>query len=165
MKFEVTTVIDRKALTAAAKAVRKTLRRKKNLLVRGFGIAVIALELLNFIWFRGWISLALAAALMALLLGEDAVNGAFAVRQLVPGTSEVQAIFDESGYKNITGAAESLWKYGRIEVICETKEYFIFLLGPKHGQIYDKTGFTAGSAEDFRAFISERTGKPVQYIK
>ncbi len=45
------------------------------------------------------------------------------------------------------------------------KDYFVFMMGKQQGQVYDKDGFAEGSVEEFRRFISEKTGKPVQYIK
>ena len=49
--------------------------------------------------------------------------------------------------------------------VCETADFFVCFLGKKHGQIFAKSGFTQGTPEEFRTFIAEKTGKPVQYIK
>ena len=37
MRFEVNTVMDQKSMAAMSKAARKTLRRKRNLVIRGLG--------------------------------------------------------------------------------------------------------------------------------
>ena len=43
--------------------------------------------------------------------------------------------------------------------------HFVFLLSANHGQLYDKAHLSGGSAEQFRDFISGKTGKSVIYIK
>ena len=171
MVFQVNTTMDRKSMTAMAKAARKTLRRKKCIAVRVFGgvaaLLTAGMGLLR--WgagdVHGWIDLALAAGLLALMLLEDAVNGAVAVSQLQPDNREVYTTFDADGYTNNAGGATGHWPYEKVQAVCETNDYFVLLLGPRRGQVYDKSGFVEGTAEEFRGFISEKSGKPVQYLK
>jgi hypothetical protein len=63
------------------------------------------------------------------------------------------------------GVTETRWQYAQILAIAETKRYFILALSKNHAQAVDKEGMQGGSAEEFRAFITEKTGKPVTYIK
>lgn len=72
---------------------------------------------------------------------------------------------DEDGYTMTTGVTETRWQYAQILAIAETKRYFILALSKNHAQAVDKEGMQGGSAEEFRAFITEKTGKPVTYIK
>ena len=170
MKFEVNTTMDRKTMTAMAKAARKVMRRKRSLFVRVFGGIVAAMAVfLGLARFgggdvNGWIDIALGLVLLAFILLEDAMNGAFAVRQLGPDNTEVST-FRPDGYVNVVSTAEGRWPYDKIQAVCETKDYFVLLLGVRQGQVYDKAGFVEGTAEEFRSFISEKTGKPIQYIK
>ena len=163
MRFEVNTVMDQKSMAAMSKAARKTLRRKRNLVIRGLGgVAAAMSAAMGFTRFgagdaNGWIDLALAAVLLAALLMEDRMNSAFAVRQIRPDNAEVCT--------TVTSSAEGHWTYDKILVPCEMKDYFVFMMGKQQGQVYDKEGFAEGSVEEFRRFISEKTGKPVQYIK
>lgn len=46
----------------------------------------------------------------------------------------------------------------------ETADSFVFLFRMSHAQIYDKGTITGGTAEEFRVFLEERTGKKVQSI-
>ena len=64
-----------------------------------------------------------------------------------------------------TAAAETHWNHAQIKAVYETEDYFVFFLSSRHGQVYDKHGFAEGTPEEFRTFISEKTGKPVEYIK
>ena len=171
MKFEVNTTMDRKTMTAMAKAARKVMRRKRSLFVRVFGgVAAAMAVFLGLARFgggdvNGWIDIALGLVLLAFILLEDAMNGAFAVRQLGPDNTEVSTTFRPDGYVNVVSTAEGRWPYDKIQAVCETKDYFVLLLGVRQGQVYDKAGFVEGTAEEFRSFISEKTGKPIQYIK
>ena len=133
---------------------------------------IVALELfLIYIYIRagegGWLVNALLAAFMlACLLGEDRINGVVGLRQVLPGSREVNATFKkDSSYVHRTQAAESWWPYTEIRAFCESKDYFALLLGRSHGQIYDKNGFTWGTPDEFREFIQQKTGLKVQYIK
>ena len=171
MRFEGNTVMDQKSMAAMSKAARKTLRRKRNLVIRGLGgVAAAMSAAMGLTRFgagdaNGWIDLALAAVLLAALLMEDRMNSAFAVRQIRPDNAEVCTTFTEEGYTNVTSSAEGHWTYDKILVPCEMKDYFVFMMGKQQGQVYGKEGFAEGSVEEFRRFISEKTGKPVQYIK
>ena len=49
--------------------------------------------------------------------------------------------------------------------IVELPAYFVFLFSKSHAQVYAKAGMTGGSAEEFCAFIAEKTGKEVLHIK
>lgn len=171
MKFEVNTVVDRKSMTAMAKAARKTTRWKTCIAVRVFGaLAFVAAMVMGMMRFQSgdphwWIDWALAFGLLLLIQMEDAMNGRSAMRQVTPENAEIATIFTEDGYTNTTSAAEGHWTYDKIQVPCEMKDYFVLLIGKRQGQVYDKDGFVQGSVDEFRSFISEKTGKPVKYIK
>ena len=47
----------------------------------------------------------------------------------------------------------------------ELPEYFVFLFDKNHAQIYTKAGMTGGSPEEFRAFLAEKTGKEILFVK
>ncbi|MDE7245380.1 MAG: YcxB family protein [Oscillospiraceae bacterium] len=171
MEFQIETVMNRKIMTALAKSARKTMRRKRNILIRTFGTAACILAVMSGVMRsaagdpHGWIDLLLAACLLAFILLEDAINAWTAMRQVQPGNDEIFSVFRNDGYTNSTSLAEGNWTYDKIQAVCETKNCFVLLLGVQQGQVYAKDGFSKGSAEEFRSFISERTGKPVQYIK
>ena len=74
-------------------------------------------------------------------------------------------MFDEDGYAVTTSVNEGRWQYKQIFAVAETERYFILTLSKDYAQAVDKEGMQGGSTAEFRAFIKERTGKPVVYIK
>lgn len=173
MTFTFHTVYDLKALTALSKALRKTLRKKRNLFIRIFGWFCIGLVLLTLIPLDGqkleinvstvicWI-----AALLILLdiFFDDQINGYIAKKTAVSGIKEASTAFHEDGYTSSVTVGTTEWKYESILCIAETKDYFIFMLDKRHGQIYDKSSLSGGTVEEFRQFLTEKTGKPIQAI-
>ena len=103
MEFVFETDYDRKAMTAMAKGLRKTVRKKHSRRSHIFGWIVIALGLL-LSWpssdvNRGdvvtWIAM---AVLLLALVFEDRLNGAIARKRMLPGTDKTVATFSEEGY-------------------------------------------------------------------
>jgi hypothetical protein len=173
--MEIQTTYDQKTLTAMAKVLRKTTRKKKNIAVRIFGWAVILfyvlLELSLFLMgefvLNGRTAITLLAVLLILLaiLLEDRLNGLEASRRMLPGTQEARAVFSDTEYTVTTQAAETHWKYQKLQKACETKEYFVFLFDQNHAQAFAKAGFAQGTPDELRTFIQEKTGKPVEYVR
>lgn len=173
MEFVFETRYDQKALTAMAKGLRKTLRKKKSRRSHIFGWIVAVLGLL--LSFSGgdsgfvltvqtvvtWVAV---AVMIAALLFEDQINGFFAGRRLLAGSEKVVTTFREEGYRTESGAGCTDWNYGTVQAVAETGNYFIFLLSKTHAQIYDKTRLAGGTAEEFRAFMEKQTGKPVENL-
>ena len=137
MEFRFETRYDQRGLTAMARALRKTIRKKGS---RRSHIS-------------GWCIVALAVVLVA------------AKKKMLPGTSSAKSVFTEEGYTSTTEAASTGFHYETVQQVCETADYFVFLFSRQHGQIYDKATLSGGTAEEFRAFITEKTGKPIAYIE
>lgn len=168
--FIIQTEIDQKSMTALARMTRRTLRRGRNGPVRMLAWFVVVLELfLVFLYIRagavGWlVNLLLACIMLACILGEDYVNGAIGLRQILPASRSVNAAFKEDGYVHRTQAGESWWPYRQIRAIVESRDHFAFLLDRTHGQVYDKHGFTWGDPDGFREFIQRKTGLKIQKV-
>jgi len=174
MRFVIRTTYDRKALTVMARTLRKTLRRKGSRRSTVFGTLVVILAAVLLIAkLRGGegfdagdgVTLAAACAILITFFTQDALNGWLAGRKMLPGTETGETLFTEEGFVTSTAAAETHWNHTQIKAVYETRDYFVFFLSNRHGQIYDKRGFLEGTPEDFAAFIREKTGKPVEYIK
>lgn len=165
------TTLDRKSMTALARITRKTLRRGRSGPVRRFAWFVVVFELALaalFIWTGagGWlVNVLMAAIMLACIVGEDYVNGALGLRQILPGSREVNATFKEEGYIHRTQSGESWWPYKLIKAVGESEEYFVFVLDKTHGQIYAKEGFSWGTPEEFRELVQRRTGLKIQRVK
>ena len=174
MEFRFETKYDQKGLTAMARALRKTIRKKHSRRIHSFGWCIVALTVLLLTlkrlyedpWTLGdTLNLAAAVILIAVLLTEDQVNAFFAKKKMLPGTSVAKSVFTEESYTSTTEAAVTKFRYETVRQVCETADYFVFLLGRQHGQIYDKATLSGGTAQEFRAFLTEKTGKPIAYIE
>jgi len=170
MEFVFETDYDSKAMTAMAKGLRKTVRKKHSRRSHIFGWIVIALGLL-LSWPSGeirasdvllWLAI---VVMVGALLFEDRLNGYFARKKMLPGTAHSKAIFTEEGYRSETRMGNTEWKYENITAMAELPDYFVFLFSKNHAQVYDKRTLTGGTAEEFRAFMREKTGKTVDAVK
>ncbi len=149
MGIQFETDYNMETLTAMAKGLRKTVRRKRSRRVHIFAAVVLVLGILT---------------ILATVF-EDRLNAWFARKRLLPGTEHAAATFEEDGYVSATGVTESRFSYAQIVAVAETARYFVFALSSHHTQAYDKRTIRGGSVEDFRAFIAEKTGKLVENIK
>lgn len=174
--FIIKTNCNQKALAAMARALRKTLQKRSNILTRIFVSVLIAVILLiivddflmgtaleNIFVLMG--NSTIVVFLFLILLLEDRLNGWIAGKQILPNAKEVESIFEEDGYTNVTAAVTSTFAYSQIQAVCEMEGYFVFFLSKKHGQVFDKKGFQEGDLQGFRTFIEEKTGKVIQYIR
>ena len=167
MEFMFDTAYDQKALTAMARTLRKTLRKKRSCRSHIFGGAVvIAGLLLSLPWESGafspepktiltWLVILL---MIAVFIWEDRINGYFAGRKILPGTGRASSVFQADSYHSTTEIGETAFRYESIKLIAETPDYFVFVFSKSHAQIYDKRSISGGTTEDFRKFIEERTG-------
>lgn len=174
MEFRFETKYDQKGLTVMARALRKTIRKKQSRRSHIFGWCIVALavllvaaeRLLDEPWtLRDTLNCGVGVILIAVLFTEDQVNAFFAKKKLLPGTSFAKCVFGEESYTSTTEVATTEFHYEAVQQVCETADYFVLLFGQQHGQIYDKASLSGGTAEEFRTFLTEKTGKPIAYIK
>ena len=174
MEFRFETTYDQKGLTAMARALRRTLRKKRSRRSHIFGWCIVALDALLIVvermlhepWtFRNSLTLGIDVLLIVILFTEDQVNAFFAKKKILPGTSSARSVFTDEGYTSATEAAVTAFRYEAVQQVCETAGYFVLLFSQQHGQIYDKASLSGGTVEEFRTFITEKTGKPIAYIK
>ena len=177
MSYRFESTYDRAALTAMAKCLRKTVRRKKSRRSHVWGWIVIALAVLLAVMSQkdgftfdllAFITGIAAIVLAVVLIFEDRVNGALARKNMLKGTEHAVAVFDpenQAFFVSETAVGKTEFPYDSILVIAETELYFVFILSAIHGQIYDKRNLTGGDADAFRQFIRERTGKEIVPVK
>lgn len=171
MGIQFETDYNMETLTAMAKGLRKTVRRKRSRRVHIFAAVVLVLGILTILaTVAGGEPLGASGVVTLLVvilvsLFEDRLNAWFARKRLLPGTEHAVATFEEDGYVSATGVTESRFSYAQIVAVAETARYFVFALSSHHTQAYDKRTIRGGSVEDFRAFIAEKTGKPIANIK
>jgi len=174
MEFSVDTVYDLKTFTALARAIRKTVRKKRSrrshilgwsVLAMGLALSLIPGETGFSVDFGKVLTLLAMLVMLAVLIFEDRMNGLIAKKRMLAGLNRSVCTFREDGYSSETSVGTSLWQYDKIVRIAELPDYFVFLFDANHGQIYDKNTLTGGTSEDFAHFISEKTGKPIEQLK
>lgn len=169
MKFTCHTEYNQKALTAMARAVRKTVRAKKSRRVRVYSWVIIGISLVSFALSLGsiWTRVANGFVIVGLLLimwKEDAINGFFAKRKALPGSDAIDVAFYPDYYLVNTVAAESKWQYDKIVALAESRDYILFVIGDNHAMAMEKATLEGGSIPEFCRFIEEMSGQKIQDI-
>ena len=177
MQYTFTTTYDKKALTAMAKCLRKTVRRKRSRRSHALGWAAVALAVLvtampaeEPVAVDGRILLtwAVVAVMLLAMLFEDRLNGFIGGLRMLKGTEAAAAVFDTEqpdGFTSETAVGKSEFFYSSITALAETEDYFVFLYGANHAQVYAKSSLQGGTAEEFRAFLESVTGKPFAAVR
>ncbi|MBQ2829685.1 MAG: YcxB family protein [Oscillospiraceae bacterium] len=171
MRYTFETTYDQKALTAMAKCVRKTVRRKRSRRSHVLGWIVAALGILfpfianeDGIDFKKIVTWTAAAVMVLALLFEDRLNAYVAKRRMIKGSEKANAVFDteaEGTFVSETAVGKTEFPYTAVLAVAETQRYFVFMLSTDHAQVYDKNTLAGGTADAFREFIAERTGRSV----
>lgn len=173
MEYCFETVYDQQTLTAMARALRKIKRRKHSIFMRVLGLLVVVMGLYlstplggkEFSFSaRSLVSYAALLIILITLIWEDAINGYFARKRMLPGTAEADSVFTDEEYTTKTKAGVTHWNYQRIDSLAESRWFFIFIFNENHAQVYDKEYLTGGTEEEFRKFIEEKTGKKFKKI-
>lgn len=173
MEFKFETAYNQEAITVMAKALRKTVRKKRSHRSHIFGVFVIILALLltlplggkAFVLdFKTIITWLVAAILCFTLIFEDKINGYVARKRMLPGLEKAIVTFNEDGYRSETEIGSSEFKYSTIMLLAETADYFVFVFSQSHAQVYDKKSIAGGTIEEFRTFIQNATGKEIQNV-
>lgn len=171
MAFRFETVYHPEAFTVMAKALRKTVRKKRSRLSHIFGILMMISALLltftpEFAFdFTTVITWLVVAAVLVILILEDHINGYLARKQMMPGLEKAVVTFKPEGYHSETEIGSSDFHYDKIRLLVETADYLVFVLSQNHAQVYHKKSITGGTMEEFRAFITNVTGKEIQTIE
>ena len=173
MEFIFETNYDQKGITAMAKALRKTIRKKRSKRSHIFGIIIIICAILlslpdkneEFVITMNLVVTWIAVVVMAVtLLFEDKINGYIARKRMLTGMEKSIVTFKEESYLSETAVGKTEFYYNNIHTLAESDKYFVFIFNQNHAQIYDKNGLKEGSLEEFKKFITEKTGKEMQRI-
>ena len=177
MEYIFTTAYNQKAMTAMARTLRKTIRKKRSRRSHIFGWLVVILGLLMSIIpilptgeegfelsIPAVVTWLIILMMVVVLIWEDSINGYFAKKQILPGLTQATTTFTSEGYHSSTNVGESDFHYNNIIMIAETDDYFILMFSKSHAQVYDKHSIAGGTIESFRQFIQDRTGQTIQKV-
>ena len=177
--FEVTTQYDKKALLAMNRTANKTFRRGKYLFQKifhivlglwcllGGGLLLLIFDQLD----TGERVIAIAGLVIGVLslfrgVFYNRLSARASRKMMVEGTDRWTIRFDGEGLTGESGdGVGSAYPYAKVRGIYEAGEYFLLQIDKLHCVIVDKNGFTQGTNEDFRRFISERTGLEIRFVK
>ena len=174
MTFEIHSNITNRSMTVAARAMRRVLRRKRNIIWAIFGWSVFLFNALLLIPFDGEpfaldvrtvTSLLVEVMLLSVLLFQDRFNGMIACKNTLVGTKEYHVAFGEDSYTVVTAATTSTFRYELIDAMAESQDYIIFLMKKRYAQPLDKRTLIGGTAEEFKRFLEEKTGKTFRRVK
>lgn len=171
MEFIFETVYNQKAVTAMARTLRKTLRRKRSLRSHIFGWIVIVAAVLLTLPFGNkdfapdlntiitWLA---ALIILIAILFEDKINGYAARKRMLAGMDKATTVFNDESYITTTNIGKTEFSYDHnIDLLAETKDYFVFVFDKNHAQVYDKSALSGGAMDEFRRFITAKTGKEI----
>lgn len=169
MEFTCRTAYDQKALTAASRALRKTIRAQHSFPVRHRTWFVIALAAISFwlSWGTAWQMALSCVVIFGLLIVNwkgDAIDGYFAKRWGYPNTDSADTAFYTHHFQVDAAAAESRWQYDKILALAETGKYFVLVMGKNHALAMEKATLEGGSLPEFRRFLEEKSGRNLQNI-
>lgn len=172
MCFTFETKHDQAAMTAMAKALRKTVRKKRSRRshILGWSMVVLLVILLlpgesGWVWeVRTVVNLVVLVALLAVLLFEDSLNGYAARFRLLAGTETGTTVFTEESYTFQCPVAKSEWKYDAVRQAVDTGAHFVLIFSTSHAQVYAKAGLQEGTPEAFAVFLADKIDKPVQKL-
>ena len=172
MNCEIQTEYTPVALSAMARALRKTQRKGRSLVAHILGTCLILMcvflaitpHLVDESQSIGYGTLAISLILLLIMLFEDRLNGYLAYKRMLPGSKTAVTVFGEESYDTRTDGAVGKWEYSRITEICRTKRYYIFVMGKNHGQAFDREGFLQGTEAELEALLQEKTGLQIKDI-
>jgi hypothetical protein len=174
MTYEIHSDITNRSMTIASRAMRKVLRRKRNIIWAIYGWSVFFINTLLLIPFDGEpftldastvISLLVEVMLLSALLFQDRINGMIACKNTLAGTKEYYVVFGEESYTVVTEVATSTFRYELIDAMAESQDYMILLMKKRYAQPLDKRTLTGGTVEECKRFLEEKTGKTFRRVK
>ena len=174
MAFEIHSDITNRSMTIASRAMRKVLRRKRNIIWAIYGWSVFFINTLLLIPFDGEvftldastaILLLVEVMLLSALLFQDRINGMIACKNTLAGTKNYHIMFGEESYTVVTEVTTSTFRYELIDAMAESQDYMILLMKNRFAQPLDKRTLTGGTVEELKRFLEEKTGKPFRRVK
>lgn len=169
MEFTCRTACDQKALTAANRVLRKTIRAEQRLIVRHRGWFFIALAAVSFwlSWGTAWkmtLSCVVIFGLLVVYWKGDAIDAYVAKRWGYRNRAFDDTAFCADHFQVKTAAAESKWQYDKILALAETGEYLVLVMGKDHALALEKATLAGGSLPEFCRFLEEKSGRNIQNI-
>lgn len=78
---------------------------------------------------------------------------------------ERQFTFSPECFRCAQTGMETVFEYQTVKGVWETEDYFVLHMDTDHGMVVRKSGFTQGTADGFRRFLSEKTGLTAECLE
>lgn len=169
MHYTCHTIYDQSALTAMARALRKTVLKKSSRRWWVVGWLVTALGVFALLNPQESLPLRLAnlaAVILVLVLQfrRDSLRAWLAKKRALPGTELCSTSFYPDYYECKIAGASTRWSYDKILRLVDTKEYIVFAMGKNYAQVYQKSQLKGGSVDSFSSFLEQKTGKAMEHL-
>lgn len=170
MLYEVETTYDSQTLYAFQLLLNGTIRRRKYLAARAMAFILgIACILDGLLWL--WVGAVLVPMLSSFLTGAIFLLAGFFFPRYVnrrpkQRKAEPETIryrFYPGKYVTKIGKTNTESDYSVIRILCQNEGYYAVMLDRRQGFLLDKSRFLTGDPDTFGAFISQKTGKPLQH--
>ena len=170
MEFKNYTRCDRAAFLSfyslKSKAVERRYTMVKRVLIALAGMAALPYGVLRAQSGKnGGIPILVGALCIVLALFHDQINSWSAKRSMVKGAEEIDYLFSEDSFFERSRAGKMTHSYAAVRDFYLHRGYFVLFLDQDQSCIVDEGGFGKGSAEEFRSFVEEKTGKKLKYIQ
>ena len=172
MLFEVRTAYDKDTVANFVRVTNRTINKTKMLVLRIFllllGVAGIgggaALLILQGMDVRSVLLVVLGVVFL--------LTGVFFLpyqiwrtqKSVSTQVKEILFTFREDAFTVGDEWKKTGYEYKVLQFLCENGGYYFLFVNSKVGYILRKSDFVTGSAEEFRVFLEERTGKPVAFV-
>lgn len=180
MTYENTTRYDKSAVWALTLVFSRTVQRKRFLLRRLFLLVVGGIALTG-----GLVLLMVFSALdtgsrvicaTGLIVGAAALGEGLFLRRVMAWSTrrslrrqgdamERQFTFSPECFRCAQTGMETVFEYQTVKGVWETEDYFVLHMDTGHGMVVRKSGFTQGTADGFRRFLSEKTGLTAECLE
>ena len=172
MSFVFDTLYDQRAMVTLYRAVGKMRPNRKRQVLRVLcGLMALAMAGVGVtLWSREGAS---PVAVLQIVLGVLVMGGvllltqyqaASSLRRLPGGRLRFTATFDEEGYMVSNRGQGPRERYEDVWAVCETERYLLVMLDGAHAHLLDKNGLSGGSLEEFKRFLTEKTGKSIRQL-
>lgn len=169
MEFTCHTTYNQKALTATNRALRKTVRAERSLIVRHRAWLVVGLAAVSFwlSWGTAWQMVFSCVVVFGLLVVNwkgDAIDAYFEKRWVFPNMDFADTAFCADYFLVKAAAAETRWQYDKILALAETGEYLVLVMEKNQALAMEKASLQGGSLPEFCRFLEEKSGQNIRDI-
>lgn len=155
--------VEYKVTLDAYRALNRYHSRKGSIFTMICAVIILVCSI-NLWWFgdaEAWLFMLSGVAILLLGVFLTRLLSWFSWRGRNKSVEIIEYSFDDEGFTVENEVETGRIKYAILTKLVETNGYFLLYVQKQVAHILPKARFTAGNAEDFAAFLEEKTGKKV----